>query len=104
MRLGKRRLQMHGLLQFGASVRQIVERFVGDPQVIMRAGVIGMIPNHAGKLFDRSPIVSGGDVCVADIHLHSHIVRIALENPSKFPEAPSRIARPHQRVCKAVSN
>ena len=67
-------------------MRQIVERFVGDPQVVMRAGIVGMIADHFGKLFDGGLVVSGGDVSVADVHLHAHIVRIARENAAKFPQ------------------
>ena len=40
MRLGERRLKAHGLLQFSARVRQVIDRFVRDPQIVMRAGIV----------------------------------------------------------------
>ena len=59
VRFRQRRVEYHGALKFLPGMRQIVALLVGDSQIVMRAGVLRMVPDQRGKLLDGRLSVSG---------------------------------------------
>lgn len=68
----------------------------------MRASVIGILLSYSGEILNGSLKVAGSDICIANIHLYTDIVRIVPENLAKLAEAGSGVSGLDQGIAVIV--